>query len=221
MKKILLLVEGFTEERFVNEILQPYFDCACFLTPVLVRTRRDDTGHAHKGGYVTYAQFKRQILNLLRDSSAAMVTTMVDYHALASDFPGKETARNLRPLKQAVDHIEQQVSEDIRDKRFLPYLSCPQIEALLFADVEVLRARLSALCPKLSSGLSLPSVSDPEEINAQNPPAKLLSDACPNFVKSEHTIEIAKEIGLEVILQRCAHFRQWVEKLRTVCEADS
>lgn len=221
MKKILLLVEGFTEERFVNEILQPHLGDNCFLTPVLVKTRRDDTGRAHKGGYVTYAQFKKQILNLLRDSSAAVVTTMIDYHALASDFPGKETVRELRSLKQAVDHIEQQISEDISDERFLPYLSCPQIEALLFADVEVLRTRLSAVCPKLDMRRLPKSTPNPEEINAQNPPAKLLLDACPNFVKSEHTIYIAKEIGLEKILQRCTRFRQWVEKLRAMCEADS
>lgn len=65
MKRILLLVEGFTEERFVNEILQPYLDDKCLLVPVLIKTRRDDTGHAYKGGYVNYAQFKKQIQNLL------------------------------------------------------------------------------------------------------------------------------------------------------------
>lgn len=219
MKRILLLVEGFTEERFVNEILQPYLDDKCLLVPVLIKTRRDDTGHAYKGGYVTYAQFKKQIQNLLQDSSAALVTMMMDYQALPSDFPGKETAQTLTSVKQSAKHIEQRVSEDIPDARFLPYFSCPQIEALLFADMTTLRAQLRAICPKLNINRLRKPPTDPEEMDMQHPPAQLLFEVCPDFVKLEHTISIAKAIGLEAILKRCTHFRQWVEKLSLVCAA--
>lgn len=134
MKRILILAEGFTEERFVRGLLQPHFGDGCYLQPVVIETRRDDTGHAHRGRYVTYAKFKREVQNLLRASSAALVTTMVDYHGLANDFPGIDEARKMPSVRQAVEYVEQQVAGDISDSRFLPYLSAPEIEALLFRD---------------------------------------------------------------------------------------
>lgn len=219
MKRILILVEGFTEERFVNELLQPHFGHGCYLQPVVIKTRRDDTGRTDKGGYVTYAKFRREVQNLLRDSGAALVTTMVDYHGLADDFPGIHEARKMPSVKQAVEYVEQQVASDISSPRFLPYLSAPQIEALLFSDVEALCELLRAECPQLNEKiLRRHANADPEEIDAQNPPSHILRDACTEFVKFEHTVMAAQAIGLVKIRQKCAHFDQWLSQLEVICE---
>lgn len=219
MKRILILVEGFTEERFIKKLLLPHFGHECYLQPVVIKTRRDDTGRTHKGGYVTYAKFKREVQNLLRDSSAALVTTMVDYHALANDFPGIDEARQMPSVKRAVEYVEQQVASDINHPRFLPYLSAPQIEALLFSDVETLYNLLRASCPQLNEKiLQRHAKVDPEEIDAQNPPSHILRNACTEFVKFEHTVMIAQATGLAKIRQRCAHFNKWLSRLEAICE---
>jgi hypothetical protein len=59
------------------------------LHPVLAKTKRTLSGAAFKGGITSYVQVRRDIIGLLRDSSAIRVTTMIDYYGLPDDFTGK------------------------------------------------------------------------------------------------------------------------------------
>jgi len=81
MNKVLISVEGQTEETFLREVLQPHFGVSLFLQPVVLKTRRVPGRPMDRGGSVSYTRVKRELLSLLGDNSAAAVTTMYDLGA--------------------------------------------------------------------------------------------------------------------------------------------
>lgn len=87
MSRVYLLVEGQTEEAFVNELLSPHYArMGLYLTPIVV-----STSPGHRGGVVSYAKVRPQIERLCRQDAGAHVTTLFDLYALPSDFPGKDS----------------------------------------------------------------------------------------------------------------------------------
>ena len=89
MKRVLVLVEGQTEEVFANELLAPHlllFDV--HLAPVVVATKRPAGAPKEAGGISSWTQVRREVQLLLRDSSLDCVTTMIDYYGLPADWPG-------------------------------------------------------------------------------------------------------------------------------------
>ncbi|MCX7926042.1 MAG: DUF4276 family protein [Fimbriimonadales bacterium] len=218
MKYLYFLVEGQTEQRFVSDILQPHLGQSCFCIPVIVKTRREVSGQAYKGGYVPYLQWRDQIFKLLGNSAAHAVTTIADYYRIADDFPAKQAARSLQSPLLQVQTIEQAWAQDINDPRFIPYLSLYELEALLFADVSILVQRLQAIQSRATAAqLTKHAKVNPEDINDQSPPSHLIASVCPRYQKVLHTNQIVQAIGLPTIRARCPHFNDWLTKLESVC----
>ena len=70
-----VLVEGQTEESFVKNILRQKVPEGLYLQPVIVATKRVNTGGKFKGGVPSYPKVRDELMRLLRDSSAKMVTS--------------------------------------------------------------------------------------------------------------------------------------------------
>lgn len=88
MKRGHVLVEGQTEERFVNECLRPYLLAkGLALGTTIVKTKRTVGGPHFKGGVRSYGQVRRDLAFLVRDTGASVITTLLDYYALPTDFP--------------------------------------------------------------------------------------------------------------------------------------
>lgn len=221
MKKVLIYVEGQTEETFVRDVLAPYLQrkCALYLIPTLARTKRTRSGQTFKGGIVSYGQVKRDLRNLLDDSSAALVTTMMDYYGLPDDFPGKNTLPVGTPYDR-VHHLEEAFSRDIGRSRFLPFLVLHEFEALVLADP----SRLIRVLPKYEANLivlqknigNLP----PEEVNegSTTHPAARIRQYFPGYQKRLHGPLVVQQIGLAIIRSRCPHFNEWLRQIETLCE---
>ncbi len=214
MKHGFILVEGPTEQGFVLGILAPYLESrALYLKPVTIRTRHEPGRPAFKGGYVTYARTRKQILNFLDDTSASVVTTMLDYYALAQDFPGKATLGSFSMAQDRALHLEEQFQTDIGDRRFIPYLSLHEFEALLFTSPEIIAQVVGATSLASSLNRIKKSFNSPEEIDDQNPPSRRLRDLIPKYNKRVDGPQIASEIGLDRIRRACPHFNDWLVKL--------
>lgn len=77
MRKVLVSVEGQTEETFIREVLSRHLaGYGVHLIPVVLSTKRVKQGNKFRGGLVSYEQARGELVHLLRDSSAAAVTTM-------------------------------------------------------------------------------------------------------------------------------------------------
>ena len=79
VRKAFVLAEGQTEEGFVKKVLQPAMPIGLYLVPVIIATKRVNSGGKFKGGVPTYPKVRAEVLRLLNDSSAVTVTTMLDY----------------------------------------------------------------------------------------------------------------------------------------------
>jgi len=88
-KRVLILVEGQTEERFVKDVLGPaFFHQELFFHVTILVTQRVKDGPNFKGGVTNFAKCKNDARRLLNSAGGALVTTMLDYYGLPLDFPG-------------------------------------------------------------------------------------------------------------------------------------
>ncbi|GBC94056.1 hypothetical protein HRbin15_02563 [bacterium HR15] len=218
MKKILISVEGQTEEQFVERVLQPLFPSEqCFLQPIVLTTRRDPSGRTYKGGIVSYARIHAEVKRLLGDTSADAVTTMYDYYGLPDDFPGKDTLKPSWSPYEKVRHLECAFAKDINDPRFIPYLSLHEFEALLLADIpqviQYLKQTYGTVRTKLLQHLS----QSPEAVDENEPPSHRLQEACRSYSKLADGLLLAERIEIQTMRSRCPHFNDWVLQLQSKC----
>lgn len=223
MSKISVLVEGQTEEAFVKDVLVDHLaPKGIAIVPTILETSRTFSGLKHKGGMPQYQKIRKDILALLGDTGASLVTTMFDYYGLRPDFPGTSSSSATR-FRQQVKHLESALAADIDNTRFQPYLMTHEFEAFLFVDVDT-TAGLIALNPdeKEATRSALASVvaafSSPEEINTNVPPSKRLIAACPRYEKPLYGPVIAGVVGIDALRAECERFSAWMTLLESYAE---
>jgi len=218
MGKVLILVEGQTEEAFVKNLLAAHLrGLGIIAIPVIVATKRLLTGDKKRGGYVPYSRLRAEVFRLLNDSSAACVTTMLDYYGLAPEFPGREKPAGRTALEKVVS-VEQAWASDISHQRFLPYLALHEFEAMLFTEPAVIASSFgqSGLHSALQNiRASFPS---PEDINdhEETAPSKRLGKLFPSYNKPFYGELIAERIGIDRIRAECVHFAAWLRRLESL-----
>lgn len=215
MKKVLILCEGQTEETFVRRRIAPHLlTCNVVVVPTLIVTKKPKSGAASRGGITRYVQVRRDIVHLLRDSSAALVTTLIDYYGLPADFPGMSTLPDGSSY-QKVEHLEQALTQDIANNRFLPYLMIHEFEAFLFAQPHVIMQTFAQRGSIERVFGDLSSFASPEEINdgQQSHPATRIQRYFRQYRKPIHGPIILEKIGLAAIRATCPHFDSWMRRL--------
>jgi hypothetical protein len=216
-RKAFILVEGQTEERFVKDVLQPEMPHDLFLQPVIIATKRVFSGGKFKGGVPSYPKIRSEVMRLLHDASAVVVTTMLDYYALPSTFPSRGNPSGATPAAK-VENVEAAWDADIAQKRFFSYLSLHEFEALLFCDPDEIANGFAR--PELASQLHSirNSFDTPEDINdhPDTAPSARLEQLYPRYSKPFFGSLIARRIGIERMCSECAHFTSWVDRLQSL-----
>lgn len=213
MTRIYILVEGQTEEAFLRELLVPHFaHKGYYLTPIIV-----STSPGYKGGVVSYAKIKPQIMRLCLRDKNAYVSTMFDLYALPPDFPSKSSLTYPKTAsgQQKVHFLENQLSKDINQPNFISYLMLHEYEALLFTQPSAFSQWSDnvVLIKKLQQALL--HAGSPENINdgPQTAPSKRILALMPEYQKTFHGPLIACDIGLDAIRNACPHFNEWLQKI--------
>lgn len=212
MTRVYLVVEGQTEEAFVNELLQPHYaGIGLYLTPIII-----STSPGHRGGLVSYGKARPQIERLCRQDAGAYVTTLFDLYALPRDFPG----RNLPAYPAGADgrrkaeYLEQALAQDIEQRNFIPNLLVHEFEALLFTRIDPF-AQWTDDDRVLAPLRAIRQAAPPEDINdgAQTAPSKRILAVMPGYQKTVHGPLIACDIGVEAMRAACPHFDGWLRRL--------
>lgn len=226
MIRVKILVEGQTEESFVNKLLAEHLaQRGILITPILLTTKRVKNrneeersmpGRRFKGGISSYGKVKLDVRNVLNDKQA-YVTTMIDYYGLPDDFPGKDKRPRGNGYEQAL-FLEREFTADIGTLRFRPFLALHEYEALLFSQPET----IAAAFPEQAVAAQLRTIrnafASPEEINQgrdTHPAARIMAHVT-GYKKPFHGTLIAERIGLTTIRQECAHFADWVTWLESL-----
>ena len=143
MARLFILVEGETEETFVNELLAPHLYGKGFES-VSARLMGNARLRAQRGGVRGWTEVRTEIVRHLRTDVALFVTTMVDYYGMPSDpkktkaWPGRYESTHLEYAKKA-PLVESALSAEIQAelgdaRRFIPFVVMHEFEALLFSD---------------------------------------------------------------------------------------
>lgn len=225
MSRLLIHVEGETEETFVNEMLAPHLYRHGF-TKVSARLVGNARQRSRRGGIRAWNVVRRDILNHIKQDPACLITTMIDYYALphAGDraWPGRGTAGDL-PFEQKANTVEQALLADVsrelgtsfNPNRFIPFLMMHEFEGLLFSDCEAFGRGIGH--PELSTELQgiRDQFSTPEEINDSpiTAPSKRVKQLVTRYEKPLLGTLAALEIGLDSIRHECPHFRDWLTRL--------
>jgi hypothetical protein len=214
---VKILVEGQTEELFVDNILaQHLVQNRIVLTPIVHTTKSVDVGPNYKGGLAKYHSVKKQIQALLHDKSTTLVTTLLDFYGIPSDFPGFDTMPTGTCYERVV-HLEQRLQEDIFHSKFLAHFSLHEFEAILFASPQAIASYFPSLNILSRLQKIRNDVTSPEEINEDQPPSKRLKEILPStYRKPEDGQSITASIGLELIRQQCPHFNEWLNRLENL-----
>ena len=210
MKRVYIVVEGQTEQEFVNSVISPYLQEFGILsvTPVLVRTSR--TG---RGGMVSYSHLANTIRPLLMSKkSDYIVTTFIDFFRLPHDMPHYEDSMKKPDKIEQIQSLEAAINED--DRRFFSYIQLHEFEALLFSSNKGFEYYFSEeLAAKTASIIS--SYDTPEDINTspEGAPSKRLLAIKSGYNKVLEGNLIALEIGIKSILEKCPRFAEWIKTI--------
>lgn len=225
MTRILALVEGETEENFVNRVLAPHL-YALGYTAVSARLLGNARQRSRRGGIRQWASTRLDILNHLKEDSAVFVTTMVDYYGLPETWPGRLKAIGLNSLSERADTVERAIFADIASslggdfetQRFVPYVVMHEFEGLLFSDPAEFARSIGK--PDLSTSLQTirAGFSSPEEINdsSETAPSKRVLGLYPGYQKPLMGVQAANAIGLDTIRRECSLFSEWIGKLEQI-----
>ncbi|MFH1984013.1 MAG: DUF4276 family protein [Pseudomonadota bacterium] len=227
MARVLIHVEGETEEAFVNGVLRPHLIRKGY-TIVSARIVGNARLRDRRGGIRGWSAVRKDIVNHLREDSGCMATTMVDYYALPQTgtraWPGREAAGTL-PFAQKAITVEHGLAKDIRREmgggfhpdRFVPFVMMHEFEGLLFSDCERFGAGIGR--PDLAAAFQeiRNQFANPEEINDSpiTAPSKRVLQLMPRYEKPLFGPLAALEIGLDTIRRECPHFRQWLSQLES------
>lgn len=215
MRQIHVLVEGATEERLVQRVLQPELvRRGVWLTPVALKTRRV-AGQPHsRGGVSKWSRIEPEIRRLLRNSAVDTVTTMLDFYGLPSDTPGRRDLPSGDAYAK-VTHVEGAIAHAIGDARFLPFLVLHETEAWVLAAARELSDLIES--PKLADLLEahVTAAGGPELVNdgVDTAPSKRILKAYPGYQKVVDGPDAIELLGLAALRAACPHLGAWLTLL--------
>ena len=106
MKRLIIIVEGDTEEEFVNSILRPYFYSKGFYQIDCFKIKHS------KGGMSKYRHLKKDILNIIYENNV-VVSTLIDFYALPTDFPKFEDSKQIQNKSDRITFLENAIKKEV------------------------------------------------------------------------------------------------------------
>jgi hypothetical protein len=213
VKRCRVLVEGTTEEIFVNRTVGPHLLLHQFIEvrPIKVETSRLKGGNKFGGRTTKWASLEGQLRQNCRDGSA-LITMMFDFYAFPN-VPG--FTPNPNNPRQSVEALHEHISELINASNFVPFVMLHEFEALLFVDPKMVASYAGD--PKLEGLLSrdVQGSGEPELIDSgpQSAPSKRIRKYWPRYAKGTDGPAIASEVGLRHLRAECPHLDRWVSAL--------
>lgn len=215
MKRIYILCEGQTEERFVKVLLTPQFQGKqIYITPIVFPTKRNASGGRFRGGVQSYSKIAKE-LSILCNDHDAWVTSMLDYYQLPSDTPGMDQRSG--NLYADIVMIERAIEADVDRTNLHVNLMVHEFESLLFSDPKCFSIvaddeAANQLCAIANQFIS------PEEINSavETAPSKRILRIIPTYKKTLDGITLAQQIGLDRMIEVCPHFAEWIKWIQEV-----
>ena len=213
MKYLIIVVEGQTEQEFVNDVLRPYFaeHDIYHVSARLIRTSR--TG---KGGFVNFQHLQNDVNKILAKEPDAIVTTFIDFFRCPNNMPKYDEAIQKDNHQEAVEILEAGMADLFNNHRFIPYIQLHEFEALLFSSDKGFKAYWEDDLVEKAVEI-IEEFPNPEDINSrpEKAPSKRIIEIKSDYEKVAEGNLLALEIGIDEMLNRCPRFQAWIENLKS------
>lgn len=215
MKRLIIIVEGQTEEEFVKEILAPYLQNFEIydVSPIKIATSSQS-----KGGFVNYQHLKNDVMKRSREKDV-VITTFVDFFRIPTSIPNYGNCiKNNISIDDKIACLENGMNQDIPFRNFFAYIQKHEFEALLFSSNKGFEEFYEGNIYQETQNI-INQFPNPEEINnsPETAPSKRLIKIMQKFNEDYQKVSdgnmIALELGMEIILEKCPRFKSWVEKI--------
>jgi hypothetical protein len=231
--RLLINVEGETEEVFVKQVLAPHLYQFGFAK--VDPRKMGNPQKTSRGGVCGWGEARRDFLNRVMQQPDLWQTTMVDYYGMPASgnraWPGRGNPTGLSAQEKAA-YVEQCILDDLqaeitkshlhlRELRFIPFVVMHEFEGLLFSDPVALASVIGSSASALTTiRQQFPT---PEEINdsTETSPSKRLRLLVPYYNKRLGGERAAPAIGLQAIRDECPHFNEWLTRLERIPTATS
>lgn len=220
MKTVHVVVEGQTEEGFVNQVLGPYFFAQnIYLAPRLIQTARRPNGRKFAGGLTIWSHAHDDVRRYLGDTSVAAVTTLFDYYGLPEDTPGLGDRPATADPGARVKHVEDAIGASFDHPKFIPHLMLHEFEAYIYVQPAHVRPYVDPADTAASIAGQLDGIRNTcggaERINdtRKTSPSHRLLAVWPSYDKVLHGLAITQSVGIASIRAGCPHFDSWVQRL--------
>ena len=215
---VMIVVEGATEQAFVEHVLAPYLSAKGIFVRATQISKK-----GQKGGDVKFDRAKRDILNFLKQRKDLYVATFIDYYGV-KEWPGLAALRMMnnpsptviaaRMNEGAVAEICKEIPNSQIEKRYLPFTAVHEFETLLFSDSRVLASELGI--DQCAVDTVVRECGSPEAINnhPETAPSKRLEKwTNDHYRKTVQGVVIATKIGIGKMRASCLNFNAWLLRL--------
>ena len=212
MRKVYIIVEGQTEQEFINSVVAPYLRMKgiSIVIPILIKTSKNG-----RGGFVNFQHLANTIKPLLANKKDYfIVTTFVDFFRVPTNCANYNECMFLDARISQVEQLEQSMSNFFNDRRFLPYIQLHEFEALLFSHPIGFEVFFETREKSLLMNV-FEDYPNPEDINTtvNGAPSKRILNVKDNYNKVIDGNLIALEIGIHKIIERCNRFSSWLKNI--------
>jgi len=228
MARLLVHVEGQTEEDFVNEVLRDHLLAAGFES-VSARIMGNARLRRRRGGIRPWLSVRKDIINHLRQDRDCIATTLVDFYGLPQQgdhaWPGRAEATDSEAHNKA-SRVERALGNDLAQemgtgfdlRRFVPFVLVHEFEGLLFSDCTAFAEGIGRPELELSFRQIRDAFDTPEDIDDSplTAPSKRVENLVPGYEKPLLGTLAVLEIGLARIRAECPHFDGWLRKLESL-----
>lgn len=218
--RLIVYVEGISEEIFVNRSLRPHLRTHGWrnVQAIGVATSLDPGGQ--RGGLTNWPAVEADLRQLFQDHPGEdfCFTTLWDFYRTPDRFPGITNAKAAPAHADRGAMVEAALAAHFGEPRFIPYIQMYEFEALVLAALPALTALYPAHAPSLNAlGTACQAVGDFEKINdgPHTHPAQRIADVLPGFLaRKEDDGPIAiRETGLPELRRWCPRFNHWLTRL--------
>lgn len=221
--RLLVVVEGQTEEEFVKRLLVPHLaDHNVVANATIVgKQLAIRRGHRTRGGG-HFGSWRADIARILDKGTdqGLRVTTLFDLYGLPDDFPGLDRLSSDRDTNRRCDALEEELTKAAKDRRFIPYIQRHEFEALVLASLPGLEMVLDADDDLQGLRTLRQELADaaPEDVNdgPETAPSKRLIRCIPGYRKTLHGPLATGDTGIAALRAACPRFDAWVGKMEVL-----
>ncbi len=223
MKRLFIVVEGETEERFLRTVIYPHFiSLGIHIEAQSWITNRKLGTSGGGSSFDLIENHLRRLMSRYKNDDNVFFSTMIDLYKFPrqgntiydADLSGVNAGKDKALL------LQRKMSIRFSNRSFIPYVQLHEFEALLLSKPAELgvfytdkEKEIQALIKEIQ-GLS------PEEINEtpEGAPSKRIIKHIQTYKHQKTTAGVitAERIGLEHLRSTCSHFDDWIKKLEAV-----